>query len=71
MVNVKNLKEGIDFIYVFKPNNESILDALNNNEIDLAVFKTTFPSHPLNMFFTNNHMKNYILLPVDDLSNKM
>ena len=65
------LKEGVDFIYVFKSNNEDVLNALNNNEIDLAVFKTTFPSYSLSMFFTNNHMKNYILLPIDDISNKI
>jgi TRAP-type uncharacterized transport system substrate-binding protein len=71
LINFLNLKENIDFIFIFKNNNTEILDAINNDKIDIAIVESTFPSNSLNLFFTENYSQNYILLPIDTISNKI
>jgi hypothetical protein len=63
----EKLVEGIDYEIVFGYTNKKLYKMINNDEIDILCLRDIYPSIDINTFIANNFMKNYILLPVNDI----
>lgn len=61
--------EGNDYSLYFNENIDVLFNKLNNDEIDILFYSDIYPSKRLNDFISNNQDKEYILFPIDNISN--
>ena len=54
------LRKNIDYVLVFKKNNNEIYDSLLSNNVQMGIISSTFPSKQLNTFFIDNYKENFI-----------
>jgi hypothetical protein len=61
--------EGKDYSLYFNENIDILLNKLNNDEIDILFYSDIYPSQKINNFISNNQDEEYILFPINNLSN--
>jgi hypothetical protein len=62
------LRKNIDYVLVFKKNNNEIYDSLLSDNIQMGIIASVFPSKQLNTFFIDNYKENFIFLSIDNLA---
>lgn len=58
-----------DYTIYFNENIDILFNKLNNDEIDILFYSDIYPSQKVNDFISNNKDEEYILIPINNLSN--
>lgn len=58
-----------DYTIYFNENIDILFNKLNNDEIDILFYSDIYPSQKVNDFISNNQDEEYILFPINNLSN--
>lgn len=61
--------EGKDYSIYFNENIDILFNKLKNDEIDILFYSDIYPSQKVNDFISNNQDEEYILFPINNLSN--
>jgi len=60
--------EGKDYSIYFNENIDILFNKLKNDEIDILFYSDIYPSQKVNDFISNNQDEEYILFPINNLS---